>query len=276
MFAESNANGYIIKYKYVIAIFMVIDRVFSARIMGYLSPVGYDTCVIICSLARMGKGSLSYFYLFIFSFIMPTNNENVSMPNNSTHTSTPNCESVETLLGLSRKQIKIIFNDFFEHPRMCSLALMEMLECTQRDVDNYIDVSLLVFLTKPISVLAHLERMRFDYFKFMDAFDFSETQTESPDWLFNMPDVDPKLKLAVNLHHNFNLIIDGIHDIGFNEFSKNIIHAISYIQTKEAYQDIVLALICVQSLYLAFSKSQYILQPGNKHYTKYVSLVNKI
>jgi len=69
MFAESNANGYFIKHNYVIAIFMAIGCMFSARIMGYLSPVGYDTCVIICSLARMGKDSLSSFYSFIFSFI---------------------------------------------------------------------------------------------------------------------------------------------------------------------------------------------------------------
>ena len=61
MFAESNANGYLIKYKYVIAIFVATGCVFSAKIIGYLSPVGYDTCVIICSLARMGKGSLLLF-----------------------------------------------------------------------------------------------------------------------------------------------------------------------------------------------------------------------
>jgi hypothetical protein len=74
MFAESNANGYFIKCKYVIAIFVAIGCVFSAKIMGYLSPVGYDTCVIICSLARMGKGSLSYF-LLIYIFIHNANEQ---------------------------------------------------------------------------------------------------------------------------------------------------------------------------------------------------------
>lgn len=83
IFAAFNAKEQIYLYKCIMAIFVAIDCVFSAKITGCRSSVSYGTCTVICSLARMGKGSLSSFIYLIFHSQMPKNNENASNANNS-------------------------------------------------------------------------------------------------------------------------------------------------------------------------------------------------
>ena len=181
--------------------------------------------------------------------------KNVSMLNNSTHTSTPNCESVETLFGLTPNQIYHSFGRFFDFPRMCSIALMEMLEAIQNGYDSDEDISCLIVLTKTMRILVDLERLCPLVSPFLAVFNSSNND---PKWLSKISKDDTEeMEYVTNLHNGLLSIVHSVDKIGFITFSSDVACSISDVTTKTAYEDMVSALSCIHSIYIAYIKSQY-------------------
>lgn len=115
IFAKFKPKNKFSNTRFAIAIFMAICLVqLIAKIRGYQIPVGYCTRALVCSLARMGGDSLSYFKYFNFSFTMPKNNEKASKVNNSTLTTTSTSTTtvsapVPTILIESLYQLREIY-----------------------------------------------------------------------------------------------------------------------------------------------------------------------
>ncbi len=78
IFAAFNAKEQTYSLCVIAIIVAILLAHLSAKIRGCLIPVGYYTCVLVCSLARTGGDSLSYLLILYFHSQMPKNNENAS------------------------------------------------------------------------------------------------------------------------------------------------------------------------------------------------------
>ncbi|MDL2323238.1 hypothetical protein LJC52_04540 [Bacteroidales bacterium OttesenSCG-928-A17] len=157
----------------------------------------------------------------------------------------------EILFGLTPYDVYSSISVFFNDTRMCNVALTEILEEIQRRNDNEEDNSILIEFTKNLRVLAALELTLPEYEKFCSAFGhFSDNQ----DYLSNAS--EEEIEIAKNLHSRIAKIISLVEDIGYIDFFINAAGLISEVKTKRAYEDIVMALTCVQILYIAYVKSQ--------------------
>ena len=89
MFAARTPNSILFKHNFVIAIFVAIGCVFSAKIQGYQIPVGYG--ILCCNLSLATREAIAFPILFTLVFIneMPNSNENASNVNNSSVIFTP-------------------------------------------------------------------------------------------------------------------------------------------------------------------------------------------
>lgn len=188
---------------------------------------------------------------------MTKEEKNVSMQNNSTHTSTPNCESVEILFGLTPYQIYKCFGGFFDLNRLCSVALMEMLESIQRLNKQGEDVSIYISLTEAVATLVEIDRMHEAYSDFSNCVSYS---CDDPAWL---TDELLNQECVRAMHYHFLTIVKSVDKIGFMAFSTNVASSLSEITTKQAYEDMVYALACVYNLYVAYVKSEYSMRVNN-------------
>lgn len=185
---------------------------------------------------------------------MPTNNENVNMQNNSTHISTLNCESVEILFGLTPYQIYQCFGCFYDLKRYCSVALMEMLQTVRQLNKAGEDISVYIELTATVGTLVQIDRMHDDYINFTNSID---STCDNPTWL---TDKVLELDCVRKLHYHLLDIVLAVDKVGFMQFSLHVAASISEVSTKQAYEDMVYALACVQNLYMAYQLNKYNVQ----------------
>lgn len=189
---------------------------------------------------------------------MPTNNENVSVQNNSMHTSTPNCESVEILFGLTPQKLYYAAGWFFDFPRMCSVALMEMLDAIQDQSKKGEDTSTLVSYLKTMRVLVKLEKLMPEY---NELFQHVSSSNDNADWLNVLDayteDAASLREIIMSLHYSLLDIVIEVDKMGYVDFNSNCAGSFSDITTKYAYDDIVVTFACINSLYVAYTKNRY-------------------
>ena len=184
--------------------------------------------------------------------------KNESTQNNSMHTSTPNCESVEILFGLTPHQLYYAAGWFFDFPRMCSVALMEMLDAIQEQSKKGEDTSTLISYLKTMRVLVKLEKLMPVY---NELFQHVDSNANNADWL-NVLDSDTDntaslREIIMSLHYSLLDIVNGVDKMGYVDFQSNCAGSFSDITTKAAYDDIVVAFACINSLYVAYTKNRY-------------------
>jgi hypothetical protein len=171
-------------------------------------------------------------------------------------------ESVETLFGLTPNQIYFSLGRFFDYPRMCSIALMEMLEAIQKGNDSDDDISCLIILTKTMRILVDLERLCPLVSPFLAVFNSSNND---PKWLSKISKNDTEeMEYVTNLHNSLLSIVDSVDKIGFITFSYDVALSIGEVTTKTAYEDMVSALSCIHTIYIAYIKSKYRVQSSKK------------
>ena len=182
---------------------------------------------------------------------MPSPNENASMPNNSMHTSTPNCESVEILFGLTPFEIYSSIGCFYDLKRFCTVGLMEMLETIQQLNKDGEDLSVYITQSESVAALVEIDRMYNVYSNFSD---YVRYDVKDASWI---TDEILELDCVRKLHYHFMNIVNAVNKVGFMEFSTHVASALSEITTKRAYEDMVYALACVYNIYTAYIKSMY-------------------
>ena len=173
------------------------------------------------------------------------------MQNNSTHTSTLNCESVEILFGLTPSEIYSSVGCFYDLKRFCTVGLMEMLETIQQLRRDGEDLSVYIVQSESVAALVEIDRMHDIYSEFSDHVRYDVKDTS---WI---TDEVLELECVRKLHYHFMNIVNSVNKVGFMEFSTNVASAISEINTKTAYEDMVYALACVYNIYTAYIKSAY-------------------
>lgn len=184
------------------------------------------------------------------------------MPNNSTHTFTPNCESVEILFGLTPNQFYYTAGWFFDFERMCSTALFEILETIQQQSHAGEDCSTLICYLKTMRALVNLEKLLPAHNLLSQ---YVSSSNDDPNWFDKLSDIEmddendkPDLKkTALTLHRGLLDIVTAVDQIGYVEFASNCAGAFADITTKQAYDDIVVAFACVNTLYMAYTKNRY-------------------
>lgn len=179
---------------------------------------------------------------------MNTNNEFISKN-----------ENVDLLFGLSPSQIYYASGLFYEFPRMCSVALMEILEVIQENQDNKKDVSSYIDFSKSMNVLVDIERAHDDYDTFFELFD--KRNNNSVDLTGKS---EAEIEAANNLHKWLVKIVGRIDEIGFTDFANFIALSISDVKTKQAYEDMVYALAFAQTFYIAYIKNLWSVQMGKQ------------
>ena len=174
------------------------------------------------------------------------------------HISTLNCESVEILFGLTPHQLYYAAGWFFDFPRMCSVALMEMLDAIQEQSKKGEDTSTLISYLKTMRVLVQLEKLMPAY---NELFQHVSSNTDNSDWL-NVLDTDTKdaaslHEIIMSLHYSLLDIVNTVDKMGYVYFQSKCVGSFSDITTKAAYDDIVMAFACINSLYVAYIKNRY-------------------
>lgn len=183
------------------------------------------------------------------------------MQNNSTHNFTPDCESVDILFGLSPSQIYHSFGRFFDSPRMCSVALMEMLNTIVENNSSGQDTSVLIELTRPLNIMVNLERMQKRVDSLFDHFKINDKDTEFSIAVdFMQPDAR---ETVMSLHYELLNIVSAVDKMGFIDFSSAVAAAISDVSTRQAYEDMVCAMSCIHSVYVAYVKNLYYVTSKN-------------
>ena len=167
-----------------------------------------------------------------------------------TNDCTNDYENVEILFGLTPSQVYYAASTFFDSPRICSTALIEMLEAIQQAQDKDEDNSIVIEFTKSIRVVVDVERMVYNLCRFNGDFGISDEP-------LCLEEMDEDKKESINqLHDHFINIVRQVEEIGYINFFINTTSSIFFVKTKIAYEDMMLALAVVQILYVAYIKSK--------------------
>jgi hypothetical protein len=180
---------------------------------------------------------------------MPRINENQSNANNSNITLTPGSEKANSILfGLTPKKIYYdIFGYYYDNERICSVALTEMFEYCQEGNEKDENVSYELSLSRSIFIAVELDKAREIYRQFKEGHDNRDNE------LSNYGEDD---ETALNLHERLIGIVDKVEEMGgIYAFNEGIADSIRYIQTKQAYEDMVTAAFCITSIYIAYKQN---------------------
>ena len=183
-------------------------------------------------------------------------------PNATCVQNTQNTPSVEILFGLTPAQITHSFGRYFGCDRMCSVALIEMIEAIQRGFDADNDMSTLVTCISTMKIMVSLEHLCVSYYKVSSVL---HKYYNDPQWLTSSKcnEKNPELYNAVmSLHYGLTDIVAEIDKMGFNAFSINAAECFASVNTKQAYDDIVCAFSCICSIYIDYTKNLYASQLG--------------
>ncbi len=178
---------------------------------------------------------------------MPYTEKTCFDANNSNIQTTPGGETanIQILFGLTPAEISYILGSYLVNHTSCSIAIMEMLREIQRLNNISEDTSILVSFTETVGVLVNIEHIEPHYVKFNNAFGLSK----NPAWLekaFNDPE---KWQLTLNLHNAILEVMQQIDQVGYIDFSFDVIGAIQNVTTKIAYEDNTNTYSVTQNLY---------------------------
>ena len=183
----------------------------------------------------------------LINYIMNKNERNCQEVKNSSLLSTSDYESVDLLFDLTPGQVKDIFCCYYDLQKMCFPAVIEMVKYCQKknDEENAWEASIGLMLSKYVGILADIDKMR-------DAYDdFASTSSfKNGEYAENMDEKEKKVIQA--LYDHFVSIVKNIDDVGVYEFVDRITDAVRFIETRKCYEDMIEALGCAYSLYVAF------------------------
>jgi hypothetical protein len=156
---------------------------------------------------------------------------------------TSDYESVDLLFGLTPKETYYAVGYFFDFPRTCGTAVMEMLAAAQKKQDEGEDNTSILEFSKGVCILTDIEKMRLPYDNYQRHSPCNEMEEEDLD--------EEAEKDTLVLHEHFISLVRKIDNLGFCGFTECTTGAVSEIQTKTAYEDMVVALGCAVNLYMA-------------------------
>lgn len=165
------------------------------------------------------------------------------------------CESVDILFGLTPREVYYTVGHFFDLPRLCSVALMEMLDAIQQGFEANNDVSELILFTKTMKIMVDMERLNTTFFAFSNYF---HADNVNPNWMDALNDSgknDELRKDIMALHYGLLDIVSAVDKMTFVDFCENAASCFAEITTKRAADDIVRAMSCVQAIYIAYIKN---------------------
>ena len=135
---------------------------------------------------------------------------------------------------------------------------MEMLDAIQGQSKKGEDTSTLISYLKTMRVLVQLEKLMPVY---NELFQHVDSNVNNADWL-NVLDTDTDnaaslREIIMSLHYSLLDIVNGVDKMGYVDFQSNCAGSFYDITTKAAYDDIVVAFACINSLYVAYTKNRY-------------------
>jgi len=146
-------------------------------------------------------------------------------------------ESVNLLFGLSPSEFKSLLQFYYDSERICSVAIMEIIEECQKQ-GKCSDFTLP--LSRDVAITVELDRMN---------------------QLYNCLEDDDELKdddeTATKINEHLLRIIKKIDELngGIYDFLDNIQESVMLVKTKKAYEDIVLAAFCMAKIYIAYERN---------------------
>jgi hypothetical protein len=180
--------------------------------------------------------------------------ENASKVNNSSLTSTLDCESVSFLFGLTPREIHLdVFGYYYDTEKICSVALMDIFEHCQQKNDLGRDTSCELSFSKVVSIATELDRANQLYFAFKDKHPYNGMEAETSDY-------GEDDQSALELHKHLMGIIKKVHEFGgVYDFNCVVGSAIYCIKNKQAYRDMVDACFCINNIYIAYMRNVFAL-----------------
>ncbi|MDR1097294.1 MAG: hypothetical protein LBL57_04095 [Tannerella sp.] len=173
---------------------------------------------------------------------MQSKMKDCSSAKHSNTDATSDYESVDLLFGLNPKEVYFNVGYFFDNPRTCGTAVADMISEALKQGDEREDNTVILGFLEGVHILTDIEKMHYQYEEFANRFPSHTTESVNP---------YEKSEEALCLHEQFVSVVRKIDQFGFCEFTEHITGAVSYIQTKTAYEDMVTAFGCAVNLYMA-------------------------